>query len=97
MGKVNSHPLSREMTAGLASLAGGASWVAGIVPSVRTFVTMLYGAVHEAERREDAPAEETRKRPRTLTFAKQVEFPLRWIQAFLTRGPTRPLQDSLSC
>ena len=76
MDKVSSHPAvtrddSRVSQLGRRNELG--SWHCAQRPH---FVTMLYGTVHEAERREDAPAEETKKRPRTLAFVKQVEYPL---------------------
>ena len=82
--KVEGHLAAKGMTSNLASLAGEMSWVAGIVPRLRPFVTMLYGAVHEAARRAESQDNgESRKRPKNMVFIRQVEFPLTWIKAFL--------------
>lgn len=82
--KVEGHLTAKGMTSRLASLAGEMSWVAGIVPNLRPFVTMLYGAVHEAEKRAENPdSSKARKRPKNMVFVRQVEFPLTWIRTFL--------------
>ena len=44
--EITRHLSAKGMTRKLDSVAGELSWVAGIVPRLRPFVRMLYGAVH---------------------------------------------------
>ena len=68
------------MTRKLDSVAGELSWVAGIVPRLRPFVRMLYGAVHGMH-----GASGSRNRPKDLVFLKTVEFPLVWLEKFFRK------------
>jgi hypothetical protein len=76
----------KGMLPNIRSLAGELSWVAGIVPRVRPFVSMLWAAAHEAleaHNRAVLPASKARARPKSLVFAKTVTTPLRWLLKFL--------------
>ena len=70
----------RGLVKGLRSLAGELSWVAGLVPQVRPWVTMLWAAV--TTMLSPAPPG-TRQRPRGTVFMPMVERPLLWIRSFL--------------
>ena len=77
------------------SLAGELSWVAGLVPTIRPFVNMIWAASYSMEGQRNTA---TRKRPRDSVFTKMVRLPFLWINKFL-RGHhggitrTRYVQD----
>ena len=75
--EISKHLAAKGMTRKLDSIAGELSWVAGIVPRLRPFVRMLYGAIHSMH-----GAQGGRNRPKDLIFLKTVEFPLTWLQKF---------------
>ena len=75
--EISKHLAAKGMTRKLDSIAGELSWVAGIVPRLRPFVRMLYGAIHSMH-----GAQGGRDRPKDLIFLKTVEFPLTWLQKF---------------
>ena len=62
------------------SLAGELSWVAGLVPTIRPFVNMIWAAAYNME---DQHSGNGRKRPRDAAFAKMVKLPFLWLNKFL--------------
>ena len=68
------------------SLAGELSWVAGIVPTVRPFVNMIWAAVYSIEeqaKKAGAGHSASRARPQGSAFATMVRLPLTWFLKFL--------------
>lgn len=78
--KAACHLASRGMTSGVRSFAGEMSWVAGVVPRLRPFVSMLYSAVHEMLHQ--AATGHSRDRPKELVFVKTISYPLNWLRHF---------------
>ena len=76
----------KGLISGARSLAGELSWVAGIVPTVRPFVNMLWAAIysmahqHQAAERGKSKA---RIRPDGSVLASMVKLPLTWMAKFL--------------
>ena len=76
----------KGLVAGMRSLAGELSWVAGIVPTIRPFVNMVWGAVHgmhEQAIKVRTGQSSARARPLGLVHAKTVRLPLQWMKKFL--------------
>lgn len=70
----------------LRSLTGELSWVAGLVPKIRPWVTMLWAACHAADLQHLAASQgrsKARQRPRNMVFTNMVAQPLEWLTAFL--------------
>lgn len=68
------------------SLAGELSWVAGIVPTTRPFVNMIWGAIYGMETHNLATRQgESKGRPRPdgSVLVKMLDLPLRWFRKFL--------------
>ena len=68
------------------SLAGELSWVAGIVPTTRPFVNMIWGAIYGMEAHNLAAKQgKSRGRPRPdgSVLVTMVEMPLTWFRKFL--------------
>ena len=84
--KVEEALASRGMAHGIRSLTGELSWVAGIVPTTRSFAQMLWAAVHSSQRQGQAVRAGTsraRARPDDLIFVRAIKEPLQWFQRFL--------------
>ena len=70
----------------LRSLTGELSWVAGLVPKIRPWVTMLWAACHAADLQHLAASQgrsKAKQRPRNMVFTNMVAQPLEWLTAFL--------------
>ena len=68
------------------SLTGEMFWVAGLVPTLRPFVQMLWAAVYDTQRQHAAVRQgrsDARRRPEDLVFLQLIQEPLTWIQRFL--------------
>ena len=74
---------------GIRSLAGELSWVAGIAPRLRPFVSMLWAAATAADQHGESNT--ARHRPKGAVFQNMVLKPLVWIRAFL-RGERMGVQ-----
>eukprot|EP00435_Cladocopium_sp_Y103_P043459 s2560_g12.t1 len=71
---------------GMRSLAGELSWIAGLIPTIRPFVNMIWAAIYEMGR-QNALVKQGRSgariRPADAVFAKSVHIPLHWMRLFL--------------
>ena len=89
------HMMSGQgMVSGLRSLVGELSWVAGLIPRVRPWVTMLWAAVHAMLRQAQAVKQgssSARARPDGLVYKKAIQRPMDLIVLFL-RGEHGGLQ-----
>ena len=68
------------------SLAGELSWIAGIVPTVRPFVNMIWAAVYSLEdqtKRVETGQCAGRSRPQGSALATMIKLPLTWFLRFL--------------
>eukprot|EP00435_Cladocopium_sp_Y103_P060710 s216_g22.t1 len=77
---------SSNLVQGVRSLAGELSWVAGIVPTIRPFVNMLWAAVYGMDAQQERAktgASKARARPEGAVFAKTIRTPLQWLAKFL--------------
>ena len=75
---------ARGLVPGVRSLAGELSWVAGIVPTTRPFVNMLWGALTGMNaQNEKARKSKQRARPVGSVLAPMIQLPLTWFQKFL--------------
>ena len=71
---------------GVRSLAGELSWVAGLIPTIRPFVNMIWAAIYEMGRQNQDAKQGTstaRMRPADSVFAKSIAVPLTWLHLFL--------------
>eukprot|EP00435_Cladocopium_sp_Y103_P022155 s5939_g5.t1 len=71
---------------GMRSLAGELSWIAGLIPTIRPFVNMIWAAIYEMGRQNALAKQgksEARIRPADAVFAKSVHIPLQWMRLFL--------------
>ena len=73
---------SRGLVLHLRHLAGELSWMAGIVPRIRPFVSHLWAALAEADQAKATGAR--RLRPKDSVFLRQVSHALRWLLSFLS-------------
>lgn len=81
--KVTQQGLGRQgLIYNIRSLAGELSWVAGIIPSVRPFVNMIWAATYAMDKPQPWFSK-VRKRPPDAVFAKMVRLPFKWLRAFL--------------
>ncbi len=75
---------TKGLITGARSLAGELSWVAGIIPTIRPFVNMIWAAVYELGRQSAGDSRPGRHlRPDGSVLAKMVQLPLLWLQKFL--------------
>ena len=77
---------SRGLLKEARSLAGELSWVAGVVPTTRPFVNMIWGAIYGMEAHNNAAKQgqsKTRPRPDGSVLVSMVEMPLVWFKKFL--------------
>ena len=82
--KVTQQGLGHQgMVHNIRSLAGELSWVAGIIPSVRPFVHMIWAATYAMDRPQAAPSRVRKRQPDTVIFTKMVKLPFKWLKAFL--------------
>ena len=68
------------------SLAGELSWIAGIVPTVRPFVNMIWAAVYSLDdhsKKVQGGEASGRTRPQGSALANMVKLPLTWFLKFL--------------
>ena len=68
------------------SLAGELSWVAGVVPTTRPFVNMIWGAIYAMDAHNFAAKQgksQGRPRPDGSVLVKMIELPLTWFRKFL--------------
>lgn len=76
----------KGMVQGMRSLAGELSWVAGLIPTIRPFVNMVWAAVYGMDKQSTKVRTGTsaaRHRPAGLVFAKTIKLPMLWMQKFL--------------
>lgn len=77
---------SRGLLKEARSLAGELSWVAGVVPTTRPFVNMIWGAIYGMEAHNNAAKQgqsKARPRPDGSVLVSMVEMPLVWFKKFL--------------
>ena len=68
----------RGMVSGMRSVAGELSWVAGLIPTIRPFVNMIWAAVYSMEgqsARVSAGKSRARMRPTGTVFSKTIDCP----------------------
>ena len=93
--KVDEALASKGLVFNLRPLAGELSWVAGIAPRVRPFVSSLWASLHDGKRESSNRKTQTRIRPKDAIFLRQVDHALIWIQKFL-EGECGPLKRTFS-
>ena len=74
------------MVSGMRSVAGELSWVAGLIPTIRPFVNMIWAAVYSMEgqsARVTAGNSRARMRPTGMVFSKAIRLPMIWMKKFL--------------
>eukprot|EP00435_Cladocopium_sp_Y103_P029802 s477_g7.t1 len=79
---------------GVRSLAGELSWIAGLVPTIRPFVNMVWAALYgmDTHRHKATTGQSSaRARPVGAVFAKTIRVPMIWMKRFL-RGQHGGLQ-----
>ena len=78
----------------LRPLAGELSWVAGIVPRMRPFVSNLWAAIHETHNEQTRASRgdsKARARPKDAVFLRRVDHSLRWLHKFF-KGEVGPVR-----
>jgi hypothetical protein len=86
LGTVSEALQSDGLVKGVRNLAGELSWVAGIIPTIRPFVNMLWAAVYGMDKQQEAVKtckSKARLRPDGSVFAKTIRLPLTWMKQFL--------------
>lgn len=86
LGTVTDALQNTGLVKGVRNLAGELSWVAGIVPTIRPFVNMLWAAVYGMAKQQDearSGQSGARLRPDGHVFAKTIRLPLVWLERFL--------------
>ena len=73
----------KGITFDLRSFTGEMSWVAGIVPRLRPFVSMLYASMHAWDLQEQGKEPGKKKRPTGAHFVSMARQPLLWILEWL--------------
>ena len=72
---------AQGLITGVRSLAGELSWIAGIVPTTRPFVNMIWAALTEMNSQNQRKGR--RQRPEGSVLAPMVHLPLVWLLRFL--------------
>ena len=67
----------------LQTAAGVLGWIANLIPAARPWASMLWAAVH-ASQASHTPAKLNTRVRKGLTFRKQVEHALHWLESMLT-------------
>ena len=88
--KVEALEAKTGLVSGVRSLAGECSWVAGIIPRLRPFVSMLWAAAHACEEQACASG-----KPKHLVYHNMVASPLQWMRLFFSGQKGSLVRDHL--
>eukprot|EP00435_Cladocopium_sp_Y103_P036126 s642_g9.t1 len=81
----------RGLVPGVRSLAGELSWIAGLVPTIRPFVNMVWAALYGMDNQRNKATtgqSSARARPVGTVFAKTIRLPMIWMKK-VSSGPAR--------